>query len=188
MCGGDFMSKNPEEAMDFLSYVAEVSRGWDEPNAREVGRMNSQPNASNAKAGMYTLNEDTDTKSKFVAMARRLEELEVTKICEVQAISDTPMQAKPCSICQSFKHLGEECPTMPVVREMFGDQANVIGQFKPNNNASYGNTYNSNWKNHPNFSSKPRASQYTQPGQAPPQASSLEQAIVNLSKVMGDLL
>ena len=51
------MSKNPKEAMDFLSYVAQVSRGWDEPNAREVGRMKSQPNASNAKAGMYTLNE-----------------------------------------------------------------------------------------------------------------------------------
>ena len=26
MCGGDFMSNNLEEAMDFLSYVAEVSR------------------------------------------------------------------------------------------------------------------------------------------------------------------
>ncbi|RVW61099.1 hypothetical protein CK203_045813 [Vitis vinifera] len=37
MCGGDFMSKNPEEAMDFLSYVSEVSRGWDEPNSREKG-------------------------------------------------------------------------------------------------------------------------------------------------------
>ena len=83
MCGGDFMSKNPEEAMDFLSYVAGVSRGWDEPNARKVGRRNSQPNAYNAKAGMYTLNEDTDTKAKFAAMARRLEELEVTKIREV---------------------------------------------------------------------------------------------------------
>ena len=80
MCKGYFMSKNPEEAMDFLSYVVGVSRGWDEPNAREVGRMNSQPNASNTKAGMYTLNEDTDTKAKFAAMARRLEELEVTKI------------------------------------------------------------------------------------------------------------
>ncbi|RVW81610.1 hypothetical protein CK203_049457 [Vitis vinifera] len=54
MCGGDFMSKNPEEAMDFLSYVAEVSRGWDEPNKGEVGKMKSQPNASNTKAGMYT--------------------------------------------------------------------------------------------------------------------------------------
>ncbi|RVX11405.1 hypothetical protein CK203_019688 [Vitis vinifera] len=39
MCGGDFMSKNPEEAMDFLSYVAEVSRGWDEPNSREKGNF-----------------------------------------------------------------------------------------------------------------------------------------------------
>ena len=27
--------------MDFLSYVAEVSRGWDEPNARDMGRMKS---------------------------------------------------------------------------------------------------------------------------------------------------
>ncbi|RVW58783.1 hypothetical protein CK203_108946 [Vitis vinifera] len=33
--------KNPKEAMDFLSYVAEVSRGWDESNAGEVGRMKS---------------------------------------------------------------------------------------------------------------------------------------------------
>ncbi|RVW62965.1 hypothetical protein CK203_062373 [Vitis vinifera] len=37
----------------------------------KVGRRNSQPNASNAKVGMYTLNEDTDTKAKFAAMARR---------------------------------------------------------------------------------------------------------------------
>ncbi|RVW18713.1 Retrovirus-related Pol polyprotein from transposon opus [Vitis vinifera] len=62
-------------------------------------------------------------------------------------------------ICQSYEHLVEECPTIPATREMFGDQANAIGQFKPNNNASYGNTYNSNWRNHPNFSWKSRAPQ-----------------------------
>ena len=77
---------------------------------------------------------------------------------------------------------------IPSVRELFGDQANVIKQFKPNNNASYGNTYNSNWRNHPNFSWNPRAPQYTQPGQAPLQASNLEQAIVNLSNVIGDFV
>ncbi|RVW33450.1 hypothetical protein CK203_111722 [Vitis vinifera] len=154
------------------------SRRWDEPNAREVGIMNSQPNASNAKAGMYTLNEGTDTKANYATLARRrMEEL------EVQAISDTPMQAKSCSICQSFEHLVEECPMMPAIREMFGDQANFIGQFKPNNNALYSNTYNSNWRNHPNFSWKPRAPQYTQPNQAPSQASNLEQAILNLNKI-----
>ncbi|RVW91559.1 hypothetical protein CK203_046152 [Vitis vinifera] len=39
-----------EEAMNFMSYVAEVSRGWDEPNARDMGRMTSQPNS---KGEMY---------------------------------------------------------------------------------------------------------------------------------------
>ena len=35
MCGGDFLSKNPDEAMDFLNYVVETSKAWDEPNPRE---------------------------------------------------------------------------------------------------------------------------------------------------------
>ncbi|KAL6324727.1 hypothetical protein AAG906_017067 [Vitis piasezkii] len=158
MCGGDFMSKNPEEAMDFLSYVSEVSRGWDEPNTRDVGRMKSQPNA---KGGMYVLSEDMDMKAKLATIAKRLEELELKKV--------------------------QECPTLPTVREMFGDQANVVDQFKPNNNAPYGITYNSNWRNHLNFSWKPRPPQYTPPAQAPQQASNLEQAIVNLSKKIDNI-
>ncbi|RVW13024.1 Pro-Pol polyprotein [Vitis vinifera] len=75
-----------EEAMNFMSYVAEVSRGWDEPNARNMGRMKSQPNA---KGEMYILNDDIDMKAKIAAMARRLEELEMKKMQEVQAISQT---------------------------------------------------------------------------------------------------
>ena len=39
MCGGDFLSKNPEEVLDFLGYVAEASKGWDELNPREMERM-----------------------------------------------------------------------------------------------------------------------------------------------------
>ena len=39
--------------MNFMSYVAEVSRGWDEPNARDMGRMTSQPKAMGE---MYILN------------------------------------------------------------------------------------------------------------------------------------
>ena len=51
--------------VDFLSYVAELSRGWDEPHRGEVGKMKSEPNALHAKAGMYTLNEDVEMKAKF---------------------------------------------------------------------------------------------------------------------------
>ena len=113
--------------MNFLSYVAEVSRGWDEPNAREVGRMKSQPSASNAKVGMYTLNEDIDMKANIATMERRLEELEMWEIQKVHAIFEKPVQAMSCFICQYFEHLVAQCPTIPVVREMFGDQTNVIG-------------------------------------------------------------
>ncbi|KAL6335134.1 hypothetical protein AAG906_027194 [Vitis piasezkii] len=188
MCGGDFMSKNPEEAMDFLSYVAEVSRGWDEPTKGEVGKMKSQLNAYNAKAGMYTLKEDDDMKAKLAAMTRRLEELELKRIHEVQAVAEAPVQVKLCPNCQSYEHLVEECPAISAEREMFRDQANVVGQFKPNNNVPYGNTYNSSWRNHPNFSWKARATQYQQPDPPSQQSSSLEQAIANLSKVVGDFV
>ena len=43
------MSTNPEEAMDFLNYVAETSKAWDEPNPRETKRVRP---ASNQKGGM----------------------------------------------------------------------------------------------------------------------------------------
>ena len=43
MCERDFMSKNPEEAMDLLSYVAEISKWWDELNARDQWTSCSHP-------------------------------------------------------------------------------------------------------------------------------------------------
>ncbi|RVW86205.1 hypothetical protein CK203_046088 [Vitis vinifera] len=115
----------------------------------------------NPKGGMYMLSEDMDMKAKVATIARRLEELELKKMHEVQAISET-------SPCHAMHHL----PIMP------------------NNNAPYGNTYNSSWRNHPNFSWKPRPPPYQPQAQtqAPQQTSSVEQAIVNLSKVMGDFV
>ncbi|RVW42683.1 hypothetical protein CK203_103875 [Vitis vinifera] len=104
MCGGDFMSKNPEEAMDFLSYVAEVSRGWDEPHRGEVGKMNYDKKSGGART---------------------------EKDDEVQAVAETPVQVKPCSICQSYEHLVEECPSIPVAREMFENKQMSLDNSSP---------------------------------------------------------
>ena len=41
---GDFLSKHPDEAMEFLNYVAETSKGWDESNLRELERMRPTAN------------------------------------------------------------------------------------------------------------------------------------------------
>ena len=39
-----FLSKYPDEVMDFLYYVAETSKAWDEPNPREADRMKPTEN------------------------------------------------------------------------------------------------------------------------------------------------
>ena len=160
MCGGDFLSKNPVDAMDFLNYVVEASKGWDELSPREKERMRSP---SNSRGDMYALLEEMEVKAKLSTLARRLEELEMRNQHRVRAVTETPMPTKPCFICQSTEHLGEQCPVVLAMREMLAEQANVVGQFKPPTNAPYGNTYNPNWRNHPNLSWKPKPPPYVPP-------------------------
>ena len=67
MCGGDFLSKNPEKALEFLNYVAGASKGWDEPNPREMENMRPP---SSSRGGMYSLPEDMEMKAKLSTLAR----------------------------------------------------------------------------------------------------------------------
>ena len=188
MCGGDFLSKHPDEAMDFLNYVAETSKAWDEPNPREAER--SRP-SNHQRGGIYALSEDTEMKAKLTTLTRRLEELEMRSQHEMQAVNELPASQPSCFNCQSNSHPGEHCQ----------EHAHVLGQNKPPTNAPYGNTYNPNWRYHPNLSWKPKPPAYiptgaqqqfgstsTQQQPPPPPSSPVEQAILNLSKVVGTFM
>ena len=86
---------------------------------------------------------------------------------------------------------------VPSVRDLMQEHAHVLGQNKPLTNALYGNTYNPNWRNHPNLSWKPKPPAYAPQGaqqqfsstsaqqQQPPPSFPVEQEILNLSKVVG---
>ena len=197
MCGGDFLSKHPDEAMDFLNYVAETSKGWDEPNPREMERMRS---SVNPRGGMYALSEDLEMKTRISTLARKVEELEGKQLHEVQAVTENPAQSNPCTNFQSPVHPSEQCPMAPTVKDLMSEYANTVGQYKPQQpNAPYGNTYNSNWRNHPNLSWRPNPPAYVPPvakpqfgsisqPQPPPSSSPVEQAILNLSKVVGNFV
>ena len=197
MCGGDFLSKHPDEAMDFLNYVAETSKGWDEPNSREMEKMRP---LANPRGGMYALSEEMEMKARISTLARKVEELEGKRLHEVQAVTENPTQANPCTNFQSPVHPTEQCPMAPSVKDLMSKYANAVGQYKPPQpNAPYGNTYNSNWRNHPNLSWKPTPPGYVPPGakpqfgstsqpQPPPSSSLVEQAILNLSKVVGNFV
>ena len=197
MCGGDFLSKHPVEAMDFLNYVAETSKGWDEPNPRELERFRPPVNQ---RGGMYALNDEMEMKARLSTLARKVEELEGKQLHEVQAVTDNTAQPNPCTNFQSPAHPIEQCSLTPAVKDLMSECAHTVGQFKPQQpNAPYGNTYNPNWRNHPNLAWRPNPPAYVPPGaktqfgspsqsQQPPFSSPVEQAILNLSKVVGNFV
>ena len=114
-------------------------------------------------------------------------------------MTEIPAQANPCINFQSTGHLEEHCPIALSMRDLMAEHANVVGQYKPQPNAPYGNTYNPNWKNHPNLSWKPNPPAYVPPSakkqfgsssqpQPSPSSSPIEQALLNLSKVVSDFV
>ena len=119
---------------------------------------------------------------------------------EVQAVSEASLPNLPCFNCQSTEHQGEHCPSVPSVRDFVAEQANAVGQYKPPAITPYINTYNPNWRNHPNLSWKPKPPPYVPPAaqqqhgsssaqpQPPSSSSPVEQAIMNLSKVVGNFV
>ena len=193
MCGRDFLRKHPDEAMDFLNYVAETSKAWDELNPREAEKMRP---STHQRGGIYALSEDTEMKA-LTPLTRRLEELEMRNQHEVQAMIDFPASHQACFNCQLSSHLGEHCPMVPSTRDLMQEHAHVLGLNNPPKNVLYGNTYKPNWRNHPNLSWKQKPPAYAPQGarhqfsstsaqqQQPPPSSPVEQEILNLSKVVG---
>ena len=124
MCGRDFLNKNPDEAMDFLNYVVETSKAWNEPNPRETDRHRPPVNQ---RGGIYSLGEEVELKAKLSTLARRMEELEMRNQHEVRVVTEASMLDQPCFNCQSTGHQGEHCPIPTSVRDMMAEHANVVG-------------------------------------------------------------
>ncbi|RVW63886.1 hypothetical protein CK203_055690 [Vitis vinifera] len=130
--------------------------GMDEPNKGEVGKTKSQPNALNAKAVMYTLNED----------------------CKSSHVLFVNLMSTWWRSALQFQLLGKCLEINQMSLEI-----------QANNNASYGNTYTQIGGTIQISPESKSTSVYThQPAQPSQQASNLEQAIVNLSKVVGDFV
>jgi hypothetical protein len=59
-----------------------------------------------------------------------------------------------CQICETNEHSTNDCPTLPSFKECLYEQANALNSFQKPNHNPYLQTYNPDWRNHPNFSWK----------------------------------
>ncbi|RVW72679.1 Gag-Pol polyprotein [Vitis vinifera] len=90
MCRRDFMNKNPDEAFQFLDYVVELFRSWEEPIVKEPSRDRTMNRAR--ASGVYTLLEGLDVQAKFATIMRRFDDLEAKGVQERHKVGDKTLE------------------------------------------------------------------------------------------------
>src|SRR3954468_7065387 len=141
MKGGRFVSLNQLEAHEFLENLSESSQQWD----------HSQRDRNTRRAGLHEISADMSINMKLDALTRKVEALTMSKAIEpVMSI-----QKEVCNVCASPMHPTSQCPTYLTYPNQYPEQANVMYD-----NTKLGNTYNPNWRNHPNLSWKPNQPQH----------------------------
>ena len=182
MCGDNFLSKHPDEAIDFLNYIAETSKAWDEPRPREDEGLR---HPSYQGETIHTISEDTLMREKLTILTRRLDEMEMKNQHNIYSVSELSASQPSSYNYQSNGHYGENCQ----------ENVHMLNQGRPPMNVPFGNSYIQNWKTHSNLPGKPKLSPCIPPidqqqfvptsqQQQPLPLSHVEQAILNLSKMV----
>ncbi|XP_031127650.1 uncharacterized protein LOC116029749 [Ipomoea triloba] len=130
--GGAIVNKTPHEARDLIFIMA--------ANSQQFGCRQDIPSRRVNEVNI----------SSFENQVSHL-----TTLVQQLALGGT-QQVKACEICAATGHQTDMCPTL---QYDYCEQANAIGGFpgQPQRNYDpYSNTYNLGWRDHPNFSYKPR--------------------------------
>ncbi|XP_060959305.1 uncharacterized protein LOC133030544 [Cannabis sativa] len=172
MCNGDFLQKDPEEALEYLEEISEKSYTWSAPSPTEKPRT----------AGVYQLKEEDSVKAQLEALKKQFEAFKTQEGKALQMVAKVEKQ-EPCFICGATDHQPQECPNLSMLRGGDEEQCNALGDYKKPYNA-YSNTYNPGWRNHPNFSWKDTSQNQASESQWKPdqQNNSLE----NSMKILAD--
>ncbi|XP_024021736.1 uncharacterized protein LOC112091708 [Morus notabilis] len=143
MCNGDFLQKDPDEAIEYLNELAEKAHTWTGPSATEsTGR--SRP------ARVYQLREEDSLKAQVEALTKQIEALKSKDSKGPNMVARTEAH-ELCLVCGGMGHLAQDCHTLSEMRGVYKEQCNALGVYgKPY--TPFSETYNPGWKNHPNFS------------------------------------
>lgn len=144
MNGGGFLSLTDDEAYKFLENLSDSSQQWDFSNRRE----RSVPAIK--KGGLFEISEDLDMKARLDNLTRKVDALVLGR--GVNFVNQ--VQTEVCSLCASPMHTTQMCPSTAGYPECYAEQANALNNFGKPFASPFSETYNQNWRNHPNFSWK----------------------------------
>ena len=145
MCNGELLNKDPDEAFDYFDLLAENVQSWDTTDTSNRSKASTNPFGG----GKYQFREDDDLSARVARLIRKLEAMDLRK---VNGINTVPKINEVCRIHETMEHSTNECATIPAFKEVLHDQANAMNMVKKSYSSPYSETYNSGWRNHPNFS------------------------------------
>ena len=126
-------------------------------------------------------------REKLIILTRRLDEMEMKNQHNMHSVNELSASQPSCYNYQSNGHYGEN-------RQ---ENVQILNQARRPMNAPFGNSYSHNWTNYPNIPGKTKPPAYIPSAekqqisststtqQMSPLSSPVEQAILNLSKVVG---
>ena len=171
MCNGEFLQKDPEEAIEYLNELAEKAHTWTGPSATDSTNR-SRP------AGIYQLKEEDNLKAQVESLTKQIEALKGKEGRGIHTVARAETQ-EPCFVCGGVEHLAKDCPAYGKMRGVYEEQCNALGAY----NKPFSNTYNPGWRNHPNFSwrdpnqAQSSGGQWRNEQQPQPPRSSLESTL-----------
>ena len=156
----------------------ETSKAWDEPRPREEEGLRYP---SNQGETIHTISEKTLMREKLIVLTRRLDEMEMKNQHNIHSVNEFSASQPSFYNHQPHGHYGENCQ----------ENVQILNQGRPPLNVPFGNPYIQNWNNHSNLPGKPYIpptdqQQFTPTSQQqqPLALSPVEQAVLNLSKVV----
>nr|XP_009797491.1 PREDICTED: uncharacterized protein LOC104243910 [Nicotiana sylvestris] len=136
-CSGSCMARPYSEIQILLNNFTANDNNWQgEGDSRKVVKQKS--------AGLLELDEVSAMRADIAKLANQMTRMTMQQPQAMQHVQ----QMDICSELCGDSHMSNMCPTNP-------ESIYYVGQRNrgpPNQHAQYGNSYNPNWRNHPNFS------------------------------------
>jgi hypothetical protein len=142
MNGGAFLNLTGDLTYKALKKIAANLQDWDFTSCRDKSAQNPK------RGGILELKGEQELTQRMDAIVKRPDALSMEKL--VKVVNTFPVDS--CSVCASPLHQAHNCPSMTVFSET--EQVNAFNNFQKNSTGPYSETYNSGWRNHPNFSWK----------------------------------
>ena len=150
-CGGDFLQKEPEDAMDYLDEISKNSNTWIGPSSMDTTDR-TRTNTTTSSGSVFKLREDANINAKISMLAKEIESLKMKGSKSVSAtFKEDPMEV--CKICHEINHATNECASLSSFLNVPEEQVHAFNSYWPNN-YSYSNNYNPNMQNHQHLSYK----------------------------------